>query len=102
MRFASTLIVAASMGIAAAAFAPSAKAGVVIGVSVPVAVVAAPVVPVTTLVAAPPAIYVDPCCYFGGYRHYYGYGYGYHGYVHGGFARGGYAHGGFHGGGRHR
>jgi hypothetical protein len=69
MRYAETLIIAASIGLSAGAVSPSAHAGVVIGVSIPVPVVAA--VAVATVPVAP--LYVNPyyrCGYRAGYRSY--------------------------------
>jgi hypothetical protein len=106
MRFANGLVIAASIGIAASLLAPSANAGVVVGISLPVPVVAPVVTPVVAPAVVEPAatVYVDPwiglygpCCYYGGYRHFYG---GYHGVVRGGYH--GAVHGVAHGGGRRR
>jgi hypothetical protein len=95
MRFASGLVIAASMGIAASLVAPGANAGVVVGISLPVPVVAPVMTPVVTPAVVEPAatVYVNPvlglygpCCYYGGYRHFYGGYRGYHGVVRGGVA----------------
>jgi hypothetical protein len=71
MRCARTLILAASIGMAAGIVAPAAEACVVIGVSVPV-----PVVRPVVVAAAPPAVVYPvygPGSYCCGYRHAYGY-----------------------------
>jgi hypothetical protein len=97
MRFVSTLIVAASIGMAASVVAPSANAGVVVGVSLPLPIVA----PAIVATVPAPAVYVNPAVslyapgyYYGAYRgcyacgYGYGYRYGYRGYVHQGYEHG--------------
>ena len=97
MRFVTTFMAAASLGIGASVAAPMASAGVVVGVSLPLPVVA----PVILATVPGPTVYVNPALgfyapgyYHGGFHGCYGcgsnYGYraGYRGYAHPGFNRG--------------
>jgi hypothetical protein len=101
MRLATALVLTGLVAGAATLYAPSAHAGVYIGIGIPAPVIAAPVVapPLVAAVPAPPAYYPYPPVYYAGigYRfpgywahgHYWGYRgyYGHPGYAyHGGWA----------------
>jgi hypothetical protein len=106
MRYATALVAALALGAAASLYTPKADAGVVIGVGLPVPVVAPPVAyypygpaPVVGFgVGFGPAFYGrgfygpafrGPAFYRPGYLR------GGFGYVHGGYVHGGYGHGGY-------
>jgi hypothetical protein len=111
MRYATAIVAALALGASASFYAPGAKAGVVVGIELPVPVVAprvayypygpAPVVAIGPAVGIglgfAPAFYgrgfVSPA--FRG-RRYFHPGFAHGGLAYGGYARGGYVRGGFH------